>query len=308
MISKPIIGFVAAPFTAMNHDGSLNLEVIPAYARHLAENGIAGAFVNGTTGEGYSLSVAERIAAAEAWIAHRPAGVSIIVHVGAESIVDAKNLAKHAEQTGADAIGAMAPVFFRPGLDALVAYCAEIASAAPSLPFYYYHIPSMTGAAVAVLPLLERAAVEIPTFRGVKFTHNDLMEYGLCRSFENERFDMLFGRDEILLSALVLGAKGMVGSTYNYAMPVFNSVLAAFDEGRPTDAAEAQKKAMSLVQILARNGGLSAGKALMSGVGLEMGPCRAPNRSLDARTTERIVAEARAIGVFGDSGPEWPAS
>jgi len=41
---------------------------------------------------------------------------------------------------------------------------------------------------------------------GIKFTHENLMDYAQCLQFEQGRFDILFGRDEILLGALALGA------------------------------------------------------------------------------------------------------
>ena len=55
-------GLVAAPFTPFNADRSINLDVIPGYARLLKENGVGAAFVCGTTGEGLSLTLEERLA------------------------------------------------------------------------------------------------------------------------------------------------------------------------------------------------------------------------------------------------------
>ena len=69
MIMQHIHGLVAAPFTPMNEDGSLNLGLIPAYYRLLKENNVKGAFICGSTGEGVSLTLAERKAVAEAWAA-----------------------------------------------------------------------------------------------------------------------------------------------------------------------------------------------------------------------------------------------
>ena len=56
----PFTGLIAAPFTPFHGDGSLNLNVIAPYARHLKANGVGGVFVAGTTGEAASLSLGER--------------------------------------------------------------------------------------------------------------------------------------------------------------------------------------------------------------------------------------------------------
>ena len=72
----------------------------------------------------------------------------LVAHVGCNSVLDARELAAHAERCRADAIAVMAPSFFKPGLDALIAYCAAVAEAAPHTPLYYYDIPTMTGVAI----------------------------------------------------------------------------------------------------------------------------------------------------------------
>src|SRR5690606_14641888 len=115
-------------------------------AKRLVRDGVSGSFVCGTTGESLSLTLDERKAVAEAW--RRSAGdrLKVIVHVGHTCQRDAAELARHAAQIGADAVAAMGPSFFRPpGVRELVDWCAGVAAAAGDLPFYYYHIPSMTG-------------------------------------------------------------------------------------------------------------------------------------------------------------------
>src|SRR5687767_3048399 len=148
-MKPPFIGLIAAPHTPFGPDGNVALEKIPLQARLLANNGIAGAFVCGTTGEGASLSTEERRGVVEAWIKARPAGLAVIAHVGHLSLVEAAASARHAQDAGADAIAAVAPSFFKPPAVAeLVAWCARVAGAAPGLPFYFYHMPGMTGVTI----------------------------------------------------------------------------------------------------------------------------------------------------------------
>ena len=69
---EKINGFIAAPFTPMNQDRSLNLGLIQDYAEFYVRNNIDGAFICGTSGEGYLLSVDERKKVAERWISEIP--------------------------------------------------------------------------------------------------------------------------------------------------------------------------------------------------------------------------------------------
>lgn len=62
-------GLISAPFTPMHSDGSVNLTLIPAYYAMLKANGVTGAFICGSTGEGVSLTKDEKMAVAEAWAA-----------------------------------------------------------------------------------------------------------------------------------------------------------------------------------------------------------------------------------------------
>lgn len=215
-------GLIAAPFTPFNDDRSLKLEVIPDYVRLLRENGVSAAFVCGTTGEGLSLTLDERCRVAECWIKAAKGQLPVIVHVGHTILADARRLTAHAAEIGAAAVSALAPCFFKPrNVGELVDWCEAVAEAAPALPFYYYHIPSMTGVSLSVAEFLAKAAGRIPTLAGVKYTHEDLDDFAACVRFDGGRFNILFGRDELLVEGCRLAAEGAVGSTYNYAAPLY---------------------------------------------------------------------------------------
>lgn len=302
-MSKRLSGLIAAPFTPLKPDGSLWLTQIPAYANHLAAQQVAGAFVCGTTGEGSSLTTEERKVIAEHWRAARPSNLKVIVHVGTNCLSDSQELARHAQAIETDAVAAIAPHFFRPAtIRDLVEWCADIASAAPGLPFYYYHMPSMTGVNLPMAEFLPMAADRIPTFRGIKFTHENLMDYGMTLAAAGEDFDILFGRDEILLSALVLGAKGAVGSTYNYAAPIYHRVIAAHARGDQDAAVAAQLEATNFISVFSKYNGLSANKAIMRMIGLDCGPIRQPLSQIGADQEAALKRALEEIGFFSAIG------
>lgn len=290
-------GLIAAPFTPFRPDGALHLEVIPRYAAHLMQNGVSGAFVCGTTGEGPSLTTFERKQVAESWVNSAPSALKVIVHTGHNSLQESKELSAHAQEIGAAATAMIAPSFFKPGnVRDLVECCAEVATAAPALPFYYYHIPSMTGVNLSVPEFLAMAKDRIPNLAGIKFTHESLMDYATAVQLEQGRFDILFGRDEMLLSSLVMGAQGAVGSTYNYLGPIFNELITAYRKGDLETAEACQLKANEIIGIMIRYGGLSAGKTIMKLVGVDCGPVRLPLRSLTSEQEAKQAKELEAAG------------
>jgi len=296
---KHLTGLIAAPHTPFRPDGSVALELVAQQARLLAHNRVSGAFICGTTGESPSLSTDERRAIAEAWVAARQPGLSIIVHVGHLCLADARALAAHAQAIGADAIAAVAPSFFKPGSQhELVAWCAQVASAAPELPFYYYTIPSMTGVALSAADFLAAAEPRIPNLAGIKFTFENLMDFSRATTYGGGKFTILFGRDEILLAGLSLGAPGAVGSTYNFAAPLYHRIIDAFNRGDLAAARRDQARAIEFIGALDRFGGIVAGKVAMKLIGLDCGPVRLPLRAATPADEAGLRAAFEQIGFF----------
>ena len=80
---------IAATYTPMHKDGSLNLELIQAYGQFLKANKIAGAFSNGSTGDFVSLSTYERKQVVEAWSKNKPTDFYLTNHVGHTNLKEA---------------------------------------------------------------------------------------------------------------------------------------------------------------------------------------------------------------------------
>jgi N-acetylneuraminate lyase len=285
LIKQHLHGLIAAPFTPMHKDGSLNTSVIPAYYQMLKTNGVTGAFVCGSTGEGVSMTTAEKMQVAEAWIncARYDADFKVMTLVGGTSIADCKELARHAKAIGLYAVSFTAPFYFKPtDVEQLAACCKAIADEVPGMPFYYYHIPVLTGVDFPMLDLLKAVDDYVPNFAGIKYTHEDFMDFLSCLNFKNEKYDMLWGRDENMLAALSLGAKGAVGSTFNYAAPLYAQLISAFDLGDFKTARSKQQQSIDMIRLLGKYGGIATGKAYMKLIGLNCGEFRLPVKNMTA--------------------------
>jgi N-acetylneuraminate lyase len=297
---RPLTGLVAAVHTPFRADGSLRLDAVEAQVAHLQASGLGLAFVGGTTGEGPSLSLEERTALARRWIeVVRGTGLGVVVHVGSNCLADARALAKQAEEAGALAVSAFAPSYFKPrDLDTLVACCADVASAAPRTPFYFYDIPALTGVSLSMPDFLEQAAGRILTLAGLKFTSPDLMAYQRCLRAGEGAFDVPWGNDETLLAALALGARGAVGSTYNFTAPLYHRMLRAFAAGDLAAAREEQLRSVEIVRLLSGYGYMGAAKAVMAMLGVDVGPARLPNPSFSAAQADELRARLESLGFF----------
>ncbi len=293
-----INGLICAPFTAFQKNGELNLDVIPRYAQTLANNGIEGVFINGSSGEGQMLTEEERMIAAQAWCKAAPAGFKVIVHVGGNSVKASKQLAAHAAEVGAYATSVMGPTFPKINrIQELADYCAEIASGAPELPFYYYHIPAFTGIHLSMLELLKAVDGRIPNFAGIKYTFESLFEYSLCHRYQGGKFDILHGQDETLLASLAMGgAQGCIGGTFNYAAGLYVKIRDAYNKGDMALAQQLQQQSWDLIEVICRyRGNIVAGKQIMRLLGLDLGPNRTPFQNMTEAEFEKMSQELSAI-------------
>jgi N-acetylneuraminate lyase len=267
----------------------------------LQKNGLKGVFINGSSGEGYMLTVDERLKLAEKWISVAPEGFRVIVHVGATSIKESYRMAQHAQEIGAFGIGAMASPFPKAGrVEELVKYCEEIACGAPDLPFYFYHIPALNGVFLPMLPFLQEAEGRIPNLAGIKYTYESLYEYNQCMLYKEGKFDMLHGQDETILPALVMGgAQGGISGTGSYIGRSLVGVIDAYNSGNLSAAVAHQNFAQEVINVIARyRGNIVAGKRIMKLIGLDLGINRTPFQNISDQEEAAIKKELEAIGFF----------
>jgi N-acetylneuraminate lyase len=294
-----IEGLIAAAFTPFHYDGSLNLELIPALVDKLYIDGVKGIFVCGSNGEGPNMTTTERMEVAEAFVSAARGRLLIIVHVGHSSIAESKLLAAHAAHIKADAFSSVAAFYFKPVSVQNLADCMiEIASAASDLPFYYYHIPHLTGVGMDMIDFLKYAGSRIPNLAGIKYTASTLHEYQACLNYQGGRFDVLFGFDELLLPALSIGAKGAIGSTYTFAAPLYQKTIDAFNSGDLVTARIHHSYMVEMIRILVKHPPIPGQKAIMKMLGFDMGPCRLPLTTFDDATYNEFYKELDNIGLF----------
>ncbi len=298
---EKIKGLINAPFTPFYENGEVNYEPIEAYAKLLVNNGLKGVFINGSSGEGYMLTEDERIKLAERWMEVSPKDFKVIVHVGSTCVKMSNKLAAHAQEIEAWGIGAMASPFPKAGrVEELVKYCEEIACGAPNLPFYFYHIPALSGVFLPMLPFLKAVEGRIPNFAGIKYTFESIYEYNQCRLYKDGKFDMLHGQDETILPALAMGgAQGGIGGTTNYNGRALVEIIDAWEKGDLERARECQNFSQDVINVICNyRGNIVGGKRIMKLIGLDLGKNRTPFQNMTDAEEASMKAELESINFF----------
>lgn len=293
-------GLVAATHTPMLANGNVNPSAVDGQAKFLAGQGIKLAFITGSTGESAHMQLSERKDIISAWgEASRKYGIDFITHTGGNSVWDAQELAAWSKECGAVATSNNSPCYFKPGsLELLVECCRHAAEGAPDLPYYYYDIPALTGVAFNPVKFLEMASRKIENFAGIKFTNPDLALYMDALNYENGKFDLPWGVDEWFLGALATGAKGAVGSSFNFAPKLYFDLIEAFEAGDIEKARALQLLSVKMINIIASKGYMGSAKVIMGWHGVDLGPARLPMGNPSPAAQKELKDELTAIGFF----------
>ncbi len=296
-MAQPRSVLIAAAHTPMMKDGGLNLKMVSKQVNLLHRSGTDGAVVCSPNGEGPLLSTKERMAVVEAWGEAKNGLKSLMVNVGHDCLPEARQLARHAADKGADAIVMHAPSFFKPhSIDALITCCAFVAEATPEIPFYYYHVPSITGVRLKTTSFLLRARDAIPNFRGLMYVDSSLADYEACLSLDSGCFDVYFGVGEMILGTLAFGGVQAVGSTYNFATQHYRRMMESFWSGDIKRARTLSSTISGLSQALDDVGDVAASKACMSFFGVDCGPVRPPLQNLTPADFRRLAERLTGLG------------
>ncbi|XP_053978479.1 N-acetylneuraminate lyase-like isoform X1 [Hylaeus volcanicus] len=295
-------GLVVPVLTPFNNDSkrTLNLSLIPQYAEYLAKKKITGVLVNGTTGEGMSMSVTERKLIVEAWAnAVKTTKQHLMVQVGGAPLPDVLELAKHAESIKADSLLCLPELYFKPTTsDQLAEYLKLVGAAAPNTPLLYYHIPMFTNVNVNMGQFLESLGKRIPNFVGIKFTSPNLEEGALALHADNKKYVIFLGNDQLICAATALGMDSVIATSINMFPELTLEILAEGKEGNSLRARELQDKLSRAVLAISKHGNwvetMKVAMTLLTNI--NVGPTRAPLKILSREVTATMAKELQTLG------------
>lgn len=298
MLASNFKGLIVAPVTPLDSNGNLKLSRIEELVKLYRKNGVKGAFICGTTGEGSSLRLEEIKEVAAEW-KRVGEGLEKILFLGGDNLAEMQLLAAYAKELELEGISICSPYYFKPASEEdLIGICQKVVREASDIPFYFYHIPVLSRGFFNMRRFLELADHSLPELKGLKFTNNDLYDFYRCRAFQENKYELFWGTDEVLLSSLIAGANGAVGSTYNYAAPLYNQIIDAYKSGELELARSLQDKAVEMVNLLITYGGTGATKAFMKIIGLDCGEYRAPVSNPNANEIKALEKALKGIGFF----------
>ncbi len=294
-------GVLPAFYACYDDAGHVSSEAVRALTRHLIGRGVRGLYVGGSSGECIYQHVDEREQVLEAVMSEAKGRVTVIAHVACNNTADSRELARHAEKCGADAIAAIPPIYFHLSETAVANYWNDISAAAPKTEFILYNIPQLAGTALT-LPLLEEM-LKNPNVIAVKNSSMPVQDIQIfreagLRARGRDGFAVFNGPDEQFVAGRAIGADGGIGGTYAVMPELFLRMDALIAAGRYRDAQTIQYNVNAIIsQMCTAKANLYAimKEILHSRYGLALGGVRAPLTGMSCLRDEEVVAQAQEM-------------
>ncbi|MAS33934.1 MAG: dihydrodipicolinate synthase family protein [Anaerolineaceae bacterium] len=280
-------GIIPALITPFDSKGNFNPTACRELVQFLLSTEVDGFYVTGGTGEGLLLEPEERRAVLEVTLDEVNGRVPVIAHVGAVSTRTAADLAAHAASAGAAAVAAIPPIYVNADLAGIKEHYRQIAKAANGVPTWLYYIPHATGVTLTAKTFAE--LMEIDNVTGVKYTSHNLYEMrNIIEVAQGRDFTVISGPDEMCLPALLMGATGAIGTTYNIMPGQFLKLYRAWQQGDIETAQKLQFQANQVINALLTVPTLSAVKSVLKRMGIDCGVPRGPLRGLTPEEEDRL--------------------
>ncbi len=269
-----IEGIIPPVITPMKDNEDLDLPRLRWFLDHLIEQNVHGVFVLGTNSEFYALDEREKQEVIATAVAHVNKRVPVYAGTGAETTRETVRLTKMAEREGADGVSVITPYFVAPTQKEIHDHYRRIAEAT-SLPVVLYNNPATCGG-VKIEPDTAAKLAEVPNILGIKDSSGDLQNTIEMIRVVPERFSVLMGRDTLIFSALMFGARGAVPATGNIAPALLVKIYETFRKGDIAGSKAAQLQLNPLRLALGLCTAPGAVKAALNLLGMNVGPCRSP--------------------------------
>lgn len=286
--------FVATvtPFTA---SGELDEKAFGELLDFEISAGVDGIYACGTTGEGVSMTVAQRKRVAEIVRSHAGSKVTAMTQVGDEAIENVRELAKHAEDIGMDGVAALTPYYYKPDEASVLDYYRSVSSFS-NLPLFIYHIPPMTGLTLPPHTIV-KIMQEIPNIKGIKDSSGDFRSLLEILYHAPKGQAVFTGTDEYAAQGFMSGISGCV-SGYSSVFPeLYVSLYSNFRKGNMKGALEMQQK-IAQAKAFLRTPYIQAIKEALKLRGVNGGFVKSPLRKMSETEIKELAAGLRNLGLL----------
>ena len=229
-ISRQYPGVYAAMATPITQDGEVDAAGVRNVVDYLFESGVTGLSILGSTGEGPSLTIAQRQHALEATLEATQGRGAVFTGAASSAVSEVINGLRTVAGSGAEGALVPPPYYYRLDTAGIVGYYERIAEASP-VPIIIYNIPSMTK--LQVPPEAVARLIAHPNIMGLKDSGGDFGYFSTLARIAagSDGFTLYTGSDAMLASSLWVGGHGLIGGAVNVVPDVLVALYHAYQDG-----------------------------------------------------------------------------
>jgi dihydrodipicolinate synthase/N-acetylneuraminate lyase len=292
-------GVIVALLTPVDREGTVDHGALRNLAERVAGRGVTGVSPLGSTGEGYSLGLEQRLAVTGTVARTVPAGTPVIPGVFAHNHEQAvAEIAAYADH-GGTAVLVAPPCYYPLRAAEQQAYFSRLADAA-ALPLVLYNIPVYTK--VQIVPAVAAALASHPRVAGLKDSGRDLgyaagLLDAVAAAGAAAEFSVLTGADSMLVSYMLAGARGTICANANVVPELVLAVYDAVRAGKLDDALRLEARLRAVQAAFGIGAPPAAYKAAVAAAGVGEPWLVPPRLPLTAAETAQLLDRLTALDV-----------
>jgi dihydrodipicolinate synthase/N-acetylneuraminate lyase len=242
-----IQGILVPLITPFDEEGLVDEPMLRKLVDFYVKVPVQGLFVLGSSGQGPVMSIAERKRAAEIAIDQAQSRVPVVIHVGTADAQSTVELAEHAANRGASAVGVIPPYYYSDHTEyEIVAHYRAVADAV-SAPIFIYENPKYSG--ISVSPELAlRMKQAIPSIRGIKVAYGmgGMLEYVRLLSPDVS----IFTGNADLFGLVPFGLAGMINPPTSFVPELCVALWRSLQQKRYEEAVHLQSKVDTVARLV----------------------------------------------------------
>ena len=292
-------GVIVALLTPVDREGRVDHGALGRLVERLTSRGVTGVSPLGSTGEGYSLGLEQRLAVTDTVARSVPPGMPVIPGVFAHNHDQAAaEIAAYADH-GATAVLAAPPGYYPLSAAEQEAYFSRLADAA-ALPLVLYNIPVYTK--VRIAPAVAAALAAHPRVAGLKDSGRDLgyaagLLDAVAAAGAAADFSVLTGTDSLLVPYMLAGARGTICANANVVPELVLAVYDAVKAGKLDEALRLEARLRAVQAAFGGGAPPAAYKAAVAAAGVGEPWLVPPRLPLTEAETARLLERLAALGV-----------
>lgn len=286
------IGSAVALVTPFDKDGKINFPLFKKLIEFQIANHTDAVVICGTTGEGSTLTVDERLSLFQTAVDTVRGRVPVICGTGSNSTSFTVDFAKKAEKYDVDAHLIVTPYYNKTSQSGLISHYYTIAEQLQK-PVIVYNVPTRTG--MNIQPATYKALADHDNIIGVKEADTNISKLIKSLVLCDGKLDFYVGNDDLISVAMSLGCKGVVSVLSNVLPEYTHEMTLAGINGDGKKCAAMQKEIMSLIECMFLDVNPIMVKEIMNRMGVEVGPCRLPLGKCDEKFHEIVESEIKKL-------------